>query len=190
MVERQLDPKRASWQRPGLVVAALGLRRGHVVAEIGSGPGYFTLRLARAVGPSGRVYAVDPEPAFLEVLRHRLRRAGIRNVTPVLGLGDDPLVPSKTCDLALIVNAYHHFENGPALLRRLARALTPRGRVVNIDWDARETPVGPPPERRIAPEVFLRDARRAGLALKRTHRLLPHQYFVVLERRRGASASS
>ena len=105
-----------------------------MVAEIGSGPGYFTLRLARAVGPSGRVYAVDAEPALLEVLRERLRRAGLHNVTPVLGLGDDPLLPAGACHLAVIVNAYHHVADGPALRRRLARSLVPRGRAVNIDW--------------------------------------------------------
>lgn len=189
MIKRQLDPRRAAWQKPGAVVSALGLRRGQVVAEIGSGPGYFTLRLARAVGPRGRVYAVDPEPALLQALRERLSRAGIRNVTPVLGLGDDPLLPSGACHLAVIVNAYHHFRDGPALLRRLARSLVPRGRVVNIDWDTRETPVGPPLERRIAPGAFLRDARRAGLALLGARRLLPHQYFLVLGRRRALRAT-
>jgi ubiquinone/menaquinone biosynthesis C-methylase UbiE len=185
MVARQLDPKRAAWQRPAAVVSALRLRRGQVVAEIGSGPGYFTLRLARAVGPSGRVYAVDPEPAMLEVLRDRLRRAGLRNVTPVLGLDADPLLPVNACHFAIIVNAYHHFRNGPAVLRRLARALAPGGRVVNIDWAARETPVGPSMDRRITPETFCRDARRAGFAVTAEHRMLPHQYFFVMERRRG-----
>ena len=186
MLERQLDPARGAWQKPRHVVEALGLRRGHVVAEIGSGPGYFTLRLARAVGPSGRVYAVDPEPSMLDALRERLRRGGVRNVTPVLGMGDDPLLPPGACDLALIVNAYHHFADGPALLRRLGRARQPRGRIVNIDWDARATPVGPPLERRVSPETFLRAARSAGLTLIRARDLLPHQYFFVLGRVRGA----
>src|SRR5947209_9794625 len=86
MIKRQLAPARAAWQKPGRVVRALGLRRGQVVAEIGSGPGYFTLRLARAVGPSGHVYAVDPEAAVLAVLRGRLRRTRLRNVTPVPGV--------------------------------------------------------------------------------------------------------
>jgi len=189
MLKRQLDPLRGAWQKPRRVVEALGLRRGHVVAEIGSGPGYFTLRLARAVGPSGHVYAVDPEPAMLDALRERLRRGGVRNVTPVLGLGDDPLLPPGACDLALIVNAYHHFDDGPALLRRLGRALRPRGRVVNIDWDARATPVGPPLERRVAPETFLREARDAGLTLIRARDILPHQYFFALGRVRGARAT-
>src|SRR5262245_5816483 len=186
MVKRQLDPARAAWQKPERVIAALGLRRGRVVAEIGSGPGYFTLRLARAVGPSGRVYAVDPEPAMLEALRERLARSGLRNVTPILGLPDDPLLPPASCDLVLIVNAYHHFADGRVLLRCLTSALRPRGRVVNVDWAPRETPVGPPLERRVAPDAFLREARRAGLSLIRARDLLPHQYFLVLERARRA----
>src|SRR5213594_2897334 len=189
MIKRQLDPARG--------VAEARSRRGRAGStaraggrEIGSGPGYFTLRLARAVGPSGRVYAVDPEPAMLDALRGRLRRDGVHNVTPVLGLPDDPLLPSGACRLALIVNAYNHFADGPALLRRLARSLHPRGRVVNIDWDARETPVGPPLERRIPSEAFVRDARRAGLALMGERSLLPHQYFLVLGRRRASRAPS
>lgn len=186
MLKRQLDPARAAWQKPDLLVAALGLRRGQVVAEIGSGPGYFTLRLARAVGPSGRVYAVDPEPAMLQALRERLERSGLRNVTPILGMGDDPLLPPASCHLALIVNAYHHFADGRALLRQLTRALRPRGRVVNVDWALRETPVGPPLERRVAPDTFIRAARGAGLRLIRARDLLPHQYFLVLERARNA----
>jgi hypothetical protein len=84
------------------------------------------------------------------------------------------------------VNAYHHFADGRALLRRLTRALRPRGRVVNVDWALRETPVGPPLERRVAPDTFIRAARSAGLRLIRARDLLPHQYFLVLERARNA----
>lgn len=181
-IRRQLAPTRDAWQKPGAVVRALGLRRGDLVAEIGSGPGYFTLRVARAVGPAGRVYAVDPEPLLLDVLRERLD--GVRNVTPVLGRGDDPLLPPGRFRLVLVVNAYHHFEDGPAFLRRLASLLAAGGRLVNIDWDERESPVGPPPDRRVPRDTFLRDARRAGLALAAEHRFLPHQYFLVMRRRR------
>src|SRR5882762_1335037 len=95
MIKRQLDPSRAAWQKPDRVVAALGLRRGQVVGEIGAGPGYFTLRLARAVGRSGHVYAVDPESGVLEALRARLARARVHNVTPILALGHDPLLPPR-----------------------------------------------------------------------------------------------
>lgn len=183
MVKRQLDPARAAWQKPAAVVRALGLRPGQVVVEIGPGPGFFTPRLARAVGPRGRVYAVDPEPAMLEHLRERLAARRLTNVTPVLGAPGDPLLPDSLADVVLIVNAYHHFDDGPAYLRRAARLLRRGGRLVNIDWDRRETPVGPPLERRIARDRFLADAARAGLALAAEHRFLPYQYCLVLRRR-------
>jgi len=188
VIRRQLAPRRPGWQKPERVLRALGLRRGQVVADVGAGPGFWTLRLARAVGPAGRVYAVDPEPVMLDALRARLGRTGVGNVTPVLGRGDDPHLPPASCDVALIVNAYHHFADGPAFLRRLARALRRGGRLANIDFDKRETPVGPPVGHRVAREAFLRDARRAGLRLVAEHRFLPYQYFVVL-RPGGARAA-
>jgi predicted methyltransferase len=182
-LRRQLNPRRARWQKPAAVVRALGLRRGQVVAEIGSGPGYFTPRLARAVGPSGHVYAVDPEAAVLNVLRRRLARMGVRNVTPVLGRDDDPLLPRGRCDVALLINVYHHMHGRIGFLRRLVAALPRNARVVNIDWDEK-TEFGPPPRRRVPRARFLRDARRAGLRLAADRRLLPHQYFLVLRRAR------
>ena len=182
-LRRQLNPRRARWQKPAAVVRALGLRRGQVVAEIGSGPGYFTPRLARAVGPSGHVYAVDPEAAVLNVLRRRLARMGVRNVTPVLGRDDDPLLPRGRCNMALLINVYHHMGGRIGFLRRLVAALPRNARVVNIDWDE-ETEFGPPPGRRVSRARFLRDARRAGLRLVADRRLLPHQYFLILRRAR------
>ena len=181
---RQLNPARARWQKPRATLRAMGLRRGHTVAEIGSGPGFWTLRLARVVGPSGHVYAVDPEPAILEVLRRRLEKTRVKNVTPVLGGAGDPLLPAGRCDLALIVNTYHHFADGPASLQRVAAALRAGGRLVNIDFHKRETPMGPPVDHRVAREEFLRDARRAGLTLVAEHRFLPYQYFLVFRRHR------
>lgn len=175
---------RARWQKPAAILRALGVRRGQVVADIGAGPGYFSLRLGRAVGPAGHVYAVDPEPAILEVLRQRIAAAGARNITPVLGRADDPLLPARRCHLALIVDTYHHFHDGPAFLRRVARALVPGGRLVNVDFHRRETPVGPPVDHRVAREDFVRDARRAGLAVVAEHGFLPYQYFLVLRPRR------
>jgi ubiquinone/menaquinone biosynthesis C-methylase UbiE len=182
-LKRQLAPRRAKWQKPAAVVRALGLRRGQVVAEIGAGPGYFTPRLARAVGPSGHVYAVDPEAAVLDVLRKRLKQAGVANVTPVLGRDDDPLLPAGRCDVAVIINAYHHMHGGSAFLRRLVRRLARGARVVNVDWDE-NSEFGPPPKRRVPRARFLRDARRAGLRLVAERAFLPHQYFLELRRAR------
>jgi ubiquinone/menaquinone biosynthesis C-methylase UbiE len=182
MLGRLEDPARARWQRPARLVRALGVRPGQTVAEIGAGSGYLVRRLARAVGSRGRIYAVDAEPRMLPVLLARLRRAGIANVTPVLGRDDDPLLPEGSCDLVLVVNTYHHFPGGPRYLGRLARVLRAGGRLVNVDFHRRETPVGPPVERRVARETFLRDAGRAGLRLVRELTFLPYQYCLVLRR--------
>ena len=182
-LKRQLNPARKNWQKPDRVVRALGLRRGQMVAEIGAGPGYFTPLLARAVGPSGHVFAVDPEAQVLDVLRQRLSRFRVKNVTPVLGRDDDPLIPPGRCDVAVIINAYHHIHGAPAFLRRLA-AVLPRGaRVINVDWNE-DSEFGPPPRRRVPRWRFLRDARRAGLRLVADRPLLPHQYFLELRRGR------
>jgi len=180
-LRRQLNPRRARWQKPATLVRALGLRRGEAVAEIGCGPGYFTARLARAVGPTGRVFAVDPEPAVLEVMRRRLR--GVRNVTPVLGREDDPLLPPGCCRTAVLINVYHHVQGGAGFLRRLVAALPRGARVINVDWNE-TSEFGPPPRRRVPRARFLRDARRAGLRLVAERTVLPHQYFLVLRRAR------
>jgi len=179
-IARMEEPSRAAWQKADEVVRALGLRPGQAACDVGAGPGYFSLRLARAVGGAGHVYAVDVEPRILSVLRDRVQSSNERNVRPVLSLPDDALLPAASCDLILIVDTYHHFPDGPAYLRRLARALRPGGRIANVDFHKRELPVGPPPEHKVAREAFLADATAAGLRLVEEHTFLPYQYFVVL----------
>lgn len=171
---------REAWQMPDRIVRALRLRPGAVVCDLGVGPGYFALRLARAVGPDGVVWAVDVEPRMIRLLRKRLREAGVENVRPVLASSARAAVPPRTCDLVLVVNTFHHFPGGAAHLRRLARRLAPGGRIANVDFHDRETPVGPPLGHRVGRADFLRVAAEAGLRPVKEHRFLPHQYFVEL----------
>jgi len=184
---------RIAWQKPDEVVRALGLRPGAIACDIGVGPGYFALRLARAVGPRGRVYAIDVEPRMIAVLRERLRGAGLGNVRPILARGGKPALPPRRCDVILVVNTFHHFPDGPATLRALARRLAPGGRIVNVDFHKRDLPVGPPIEHKVSREDFIAAAREAGLELAAEHAFLPYQYFLELrpapaaqERRAGA----
>jgi SAM-dependent methyltransferase len=183
-LQRMESPERAEWQKPDEVVAALGLSAGQSVCEIGAGPGYFSLRIAQAVGERGAVYAVEVEPRIIEVLRERVAASGHRNVVPVLALPDDPLLPVGACDLILMVNVFHHFADGEAYLGRLARSLKPGGRVVNIDFHKRELPMGPPVEDKIERGEFLKVANAAGFELVAEPKILPHQYFLVLQPRK------
>jgi ubiquinone/menaquinone biosynthesis C-methylase UbiE len=181
-IAAQEDPRRDRWQKPDQVVQALSVRAGQTVCDIGAGPGYFALRLARVVGSQGRVYAVDVEPRILEVLRERIEKVGVRNVTPVLGLGDSPLLPDATCDLILIVDTYHHFPDRAAYLRRLVPLLKSGGRIANIDFRKEQTPIGPPQEHRISREDFLREAAAAALKVDQEPSFLENQYFIILRR--------
>ncbi len=182
-IRKMEEPGRDAWQRPEEVVRALDLAPGDVVADVGAGPGYFSLRLARAVGPAGAVYAVDVVPEIVAALRERLDRAGVGNVAPILARDGDPLLPPAACDLVLVVDTFHHLPGGAAYLEALAARLRPGGRIANVDFHKRETPVGPPLEHRISREDFLSAARRAGLALVDERTFLPYQYFVVLQPR-------
>lgn len=179
-IARLEEQGRAQWQRPDEVVAALGLKTGQTACDVGAGPGYFSLRLARSVGKTGRVFAVDVESVILDALRDRVGQTGLTNITPVLALPHDPLIPPGSCDLILIVNTYHHFPDGPTYLQRLIAALKPGGRIANVDFQKRRTAIGPPPEQRLAREDFLKEAGAAGLRLVSEKRFLPYQYFLVL----------
>jgi ubiquinone/menaquinone biosynthesis C-methylase UbiE len=182
-IARMEAPDRADWQKPGEVMAALGLARGQVAGEIGAGTGYFALRMARAVGEEGAVFAAEVEPEILGALRERVEQSGAVNVVPVLGLPSDPLLPRAAFDLLLAVNVFHHVEDRVGLLRRLMRTLKPGGRIANIDFHRRELPVGPPPDHKLGREDFLASAQDAGLALAAEHAFLPYQYFLELRPR-------
>jgi SAM-dependent methyltransferase len=181
-IAAQEDPGRDAWQKPEQILDALSLRPGQTICDIGAGPGYFTLRAARRVGESGHVFAVDVDARILDALRERIDRAKLDNVTPVLGLGGDPLLPPSACDLILLIDVYHHFPDRPAYLRRLVRALRAGGRLAAVDWHKRATPIGPPQEHRVAREDFIADAARTGLRIAAEPTFLPNQYFVIMER--------
>ena len=173
-------PDREAWQKPGRLIAALGLHPGDVACEVGAGPGYLALRMALAVGTRGVVHAIDVEPRMIEVLRLRAREAGVKNIRAILAKPGRGALPPRGCRLILIVNTFHHFPDGVAYLRRLASRLLPGGRIVNVDFHRRELPVGPPIEHTVSRADFLATAREAGLERIRERRFLPYQYFLEL----------
>ena len=171
-------PRRDAYQKPHEVMQALAVKEGEVVADLGAGSGYFTIRLAHHVGATGRVYAVDVSPDMIRHLHGRVRDMGLLNVSPVLAPPDDPLLPQPV-DRFLIVNAWHHIENQPAYLALMKEQLKPGGQVVMIDFHKRELPVGPPVGMKIAREDLLEQMQANGFRLVTEHVFLPHQYFLV-----------
>jgi ubiquinone/menaquinone biosynthesis C-methylase UbiE len=124
---------RDEWQQPARVVETLALRPGDQVADLGAGGGYFTFRLAEAVGPTGRVYAVDVDPGMTQHLAGRARELGVANVEAVLAAEDDPRLPDGALNLVFTCNTYHHLADRTAYFARLQRDLAPEGRVAVIE---------------------------------------------------------
>jgi cyclopropane fatty-acyl-phospholipid synthase-like methyltransferase len=172
------DPKRDAWQKPHEVIQALALKPDAVIADIGSGTGYFSVRFANMT-PKGRVYGVDTEPDMVKYLAERAKREGLKNVTAVAGAPDDPRLPEKA-DLIILVDVYHHVGDRERYFRQLQKSLRPGGRIAVIDFRM-DSPVGPPQSARIAPERVKDELKRAGYTLAQEHAFLPNQYFLVFQ---------
>lgn len=176
-------PDRDAYQKPDQVMDVLRIADGSVVADLGAGGGWFTVRLARRVGPNGRVYAEDIQHEMIEAIRRRVERENMSpRVIPVLGTPSDPGLPAGALDAVLIVDAYQEMADKVALLRNVARALKPNGRLGIINFNLEGGGPGPPMEERVAPERVLRDATAAGLRLASEERFLRYQYMLVFEK--------
>jgi len=176
-------PDRDLWQMPGPIMDALGIADGSVVADLGAGGGWFTIRLARRVGPNGKVYAEDIQRLMLEATRRRIAREGLRNVETVLGTESDPKLPAGKIDAVLVVDTYHEINDPVPLLRNLAKSLKPQGRVGVVGFRKDGLGPGPPLEERVDPDLVVRDAEAAGLKLARRETFLPYQFFLIFVRK-------
>jgi len=173
------DPQRDSYQKPHEVITALGLRKGEVIADIGAGSGYFTFRFAQHVGEKGRVYAVDISPEMILHMNRRIRDRQLRNVITLLAAPHDPLLMDHSIDRFFICDTWHHIRNQTQYLALLKRMLKPGGQVIMIDFQKKETPVGPPMEMRIAREDLIKQLESNEFTLTQEHTFLPYQYFLI-----------
>ncbi len=170
------SPEREAWQRPDLVVSSLSLARDARVADIGSGTGYFAVRIARAV-PEGRVWGADIEPSMVRWLNERARREHLTNLFSTLASPDDALLPEPV-DLVLVVDTWHHIEHRAQYFTALRASLRPGGRVAIVDF-LLDSPVGPPAHARVPPEEVRRDMESAGYAFERSVDGLTRQYMLI-----------
>jgi ubiquinone/menaquinone biosynthesis C-methylase UbiE len=172
------DPARDLWQLPDRVIAALNLKSGQIVADIGAGTGYFSVRLAKSKALP-KVYAADIEPEMVSYLQERAAKEGLTNVIAVQAAADQPNLPEPV-DLILIVDTYHHIGDREAYFRRLAKSIKPGGWVVIIDFKP-DSPEGPPKEFRFPLEQFKSEMGKAGYKLAARHTFLPRQQFLIFE---------
>jgi ubiquinone/menaquinone biosynthesis C-methylase UbiE len=187
-------PDRDDWIKPDLIMDALGIADGAVVADLGAGGGWFTIRLARRVGPNGIVYAQDIQPQMIEATNRRAQQEGVTNVRTILGTPTDPRLPGGL-DAVLIVDAYREMDEPSKpeviqeLLRNVQRALKPQGRIGIVDFLPGAGGPGPAAEDRVRPETIIAAVQRAGLRLQTREAVPPFQYLLVFGTQSTAPAA-
>ena len=178
------NPARDEWQQPARVVESLRLQPGRNVADIGAGSGYFSVRMAREVGETGKVFAVDIDRGLIDHLAKRGREERRPQLVPVLAQPGDPRLAPESLDLVFICDVIHHIENRGDYYAKLRRALKPDGRLAIVDFHKRELPVGPGVEMKIAKDDLIAELGAAGFGLKEQFDYLPYQYFLVFAAKR------
>lgn len=171
------DPARDAWQMPDRVIAALGLKPGQSVADIGAGTGYFSVRLAKAP-TAPKVFAVDVEASMVEYVQKRAVREGLKNITGVKATADRSNLP-EAVDVVLIVDTYHHLPNRVAYFTALKPLMKPGGKLAIVDFKKEAPGEGPPKEFRFLPEEISSELAKAGFVLDAQHDFLPRQNFLV-----------
>ena len=177
--------ERVEEEAPDEAIAALDVRRGETVADLGAGSGYMTVRLARRVGPTGSVYAVDIQPEMLALLSERLKRERIANVMPVLGAVDDPKLPPSALDLVLMVDVYHELQEPQQMLRRVRDALKPSGRLVLIEYRKEDRSIPIRPEHKMTVAEAKLELEAEGFRLWTVNSRLPRQHVMIFRKSVG-----
>jgi len=166
-------------EAPDAAIAALDLEPGLVVADVGAGSGYMSVRMARRVGATGRVYATDIQPEMIALLEERLADEKVANVTPVLGLLDDPKLPDGALDLELLVDVYHEFSEPQKMLRGLRKALKPGGRLVLLEYRKEDPSIPILEDHKMTVAQATLEVEAEGFTLSKVDARLPRQHILV-----------
>ena len=161
-----------------MLLEALAVRPGQVICDMGCGNGFYTLELARRVGPRGTVYAVDIQPEMLRMLAERAAAEKLANVRPVLGTAIDPRLPAAAVDLVLCVDVYHEFSHPEAMLRRIRGSLKPDGRLVLAEFRGEDPAVPIKPEHKMTKRQIRAELEPEGFAVAREFDRLPWQHLL------------
>jgi ubiquinone/menaquinone biosynthesis C-methylase UbiE len=174
-------PEREDEEAPSKALDALDLKPGMVVADIGAGSGYYSSRIAKRIGPTGRVYATDIQPGMIEILDRRIKAEGITNVTTVLGGMDDPKLPPKAIDLAIMVDVYHELQQPQIFLQRLKDTFKPGGRLVLLEFRKEDPKVPILEVHKMSVEEVRQELDAEGFVIDKVIETLPWQHIIVLK---------
>jgi precorrin-6B methylase 2 len=169
-------------EEPAKLMKALDLKPGQTVCDLGCGNGFYTLKLANAVGPTGKVYAVEIQKEMLDLLARRVAKTNLKNITPVLGTVADPKLPENSCDLILLVDVYHEIDHPVEVLAALRKALTKTGRMVLVEFRSEDENVPIKPEHKMSKAQILKEIPANGFKLAGQYDDMPWQHVMFFQR--------
>ncbi len=177
-----IRPERRQEERPDLVMQHLGLKPGMQVCDMGCGNGYYTMRIAKAVGKQGRVYAVDIQPEMLQMLRENMNRANVENIEPILSEAHDPHLPEGKVDLLMMVDVYHEFSHPDTMLQCIAKSLAPGGLIALLEFREEDPMVPIKPLHKMSKIQIMKEYEANGYKLVRSYDGLPWQHMMFFGR--------
>jgi len=175
-------PEREKEENPELALDAIGIRPGMSVADIGAGTGYMSLRMAKRVGPNGKVYANDIQPEMLRRLRENAGKAKLTNIETVLGSDVDPKLPSGQLDLVLLVDVYHELSQPQKMLRRIRETLKPGGRLVLLEYRKEDPSIPILTVHKMTVEEVKKELEAERFRLSQVIESLPRQHILIFTR--------
>ena len=178
-------PDRETTEQPEKMLDSLEIKEGQTVVDLGAGNGYFSLRLARRVGPDGKVLAVDIQKEMLEMLRVLAIEAKVENIVRILGKPGDPKLPADKCDLVLLVDVYHEFSYPEHMLAAIRKTLKKDGRVVFVEFRAEDPKVPIKKLHKMSKAQILKEVLPNGFRLVAENDELPWQHVMFFERKEG-----
>ena len=186
-----VDTRTAAWfyraervesEKPEELLDLLGIKQGDVVADIGAGVGFFSLRAAERVGPTGQVLAVDVQPEMIEGLEMMMNRFGHENIVPILGNVDDPKLPANSVDHVLIVIAYHEFSHPVEMMRHIRNAMKPDGQMLIVEYKAEDLSSRVAPLHKMSEAEIMTEISALGFRRVRVIDIIPAQHVFVFKK--------
>jgi len=186
-----MDPAGADWldragrekeEAPDAALDAIGIQPGMMVGDVGAGTGYISIKVARRVGPSGRVYAEDIQPEMLDRVRENVSAAHMTNIEPILGSDSDPRLPADKLDLVLLVDVYHEFSQPQRMLQALRRSLKKDGRLVLLEYRKEDPSIPIRPEHKMSVAEVRTEVEAEGFRLDRIVETLPRQHIFIFRK--------
>lgn len=175
-------PERVETEKPEELLEVLGIKKGDVVADIGAGPGFFSLRAAQHVGPAGKVFAVDVQQEMIDGLRRMAQKSGLENIVPILGSADDPKLPANSVDAVLLIIAYHEFSHPAEMMQHIYTAMKPDAQMLIVEYKAEDPNSHVSPAHKMRATDILREVSGFGFRLDKVIDMIPTQHVFVFKK--------